>query len=85
MDTNEAIFVQKAIAIKGLRIAIEEKDTEIRSLKRKARIPLRVLPSTQAILSAAAAYSRHNPTYGTAQTRTRIHGAVLAAAGREIV
>lgn len=35
VDTNESIFVQKAIAIKGLRIAIEEKDSEIRSLKRK--------------------------------------------------
>lgn len=35
VDTNESIFVQKAIAIKGLRIAIEEKDTEIRGLKRK--------------------------------------------------
>ena len=37
VDTNESIFVQKAIAIKGLRIAIEEKDSEIRSLKRKVR------------------------------------------------
>lgn len=37
MDTNESIFVQKAIAIKGLRIAIEEKDSEIRGLKRKVR------------------------------------------------
>eukprot|EP00752_Nemacystus_decipiens_P004093 g3746.t1 len=35
VDTNESIFVQKAIAIKGLRIAIEEKDAEIRGLKRK--------------------------------------------------
>ncbi|CAM9885596.1 unnamed protein product [Ectocarpus sp. 6 AP-2014] len=35
VDTNESIFVQKAIAIKGLRIAIEDKDSEIRALKRK--------------------------------------------------
>ncbi|CAN0000314.1 unnamed protein product [Ascophyllum nodosum] len=35
VDTNESIFVQKAIAIKGLRIAIEAKDAEIRNLKRK--------------------------------------------------
>lgn len=37
VDTNESIFVQKAIAIKGLRIAIEDKDAEIRGLKRKVR------------------------------------------------
>ncbi|CAM9223999.1 unnamed protein product [Discosporangium mesarthrocarpum] len=35
VDANESLFVQKAIAIKGLRIALEEKDNEIRRLKLK--------------------------------------------------
>lgn len=35
VDTNESFLVQKALAIKGLRIAMEEKDSEIRSLRKK--------------------------------------------------
>jgi len=35
VDTNESILVQKAIAIKALRIAMKEKDSEIRSLRKK--------------------------------------------------
>ncbi|CAM9514631.1 unnamed protein product [Phaeothamnion confervicola] len=35
VDSNESLFVQKAIAIKGLRLALEEKDAEIRILKKK--------------------------------------------------